>query len=76
VLFLSMVFMSIFLDITGFFEYCARLALKFAGSDGKRLFFSLYLTVSLLTVFTSNDIITDFHTDITTLISYPNSFLD
>ncbi|PKK81597.1 MAG: hypothetical protein CVT47_01625 [Thermoplasmata archaeon HGW-Thermoplasmata-2] len=31
VLFLSMVFMSIFLDITGFFEYCARTALRFAG---------------------------------------------
>ena len=57
ILFLSMVFMSIFLDITGFFEYCARLALKFAGSDGRRLFFSVYLTVSVLTVFTSNDII-------------------
>ncbi|MGA1874846.1 MAG: SLC13 family permease [bacterium] len=57
VLFLSMVFMSIFLDITGFFEYCACLALKFAKADGKRLFFSLYITVSILTVFTSNDII-------------------
>jgi Na+/H+ antiporter NhaD/arsenite permease-like protein len=39
VLFLSMVFMSIFLDITGFFEYCARLALKFAGTDGRKLYF-------------------------------------
>ncbi|MEW6379688.1 MAG: SLC13 family permease [bacterium] len=57
VLFLSMVFMSIFLDITGFFECCARLALKWAGSDGKRLFFSLYIMVAVLTVFTSNDII-------------------
>lgn len=57
VLFLSMVFISIFLDITGFFEYCARLALKFSGRDGKRLFFALYITVSILTIFTSNDII-------------------
>jgi len=57
ILFLSMVFMSIFLDITGFFEYCARLSLKFAGSDGRRLFFSIYATVSILTIFTSNDII-------------------
>ncbi|MEW5802478.1 MAG: SLC13 family permease [bacterium] len=57
ILFLSMVFMSIFLDITGFFECCARIALKWAGADGKRLFFSLYVVVSLLTVFTSNDII-------------------
>ncbi len=57
VLFLSMVFMSIFLDITGFFEYCARVALKYASGNGRRLYFSLYLTVSLLTIFTSNDII-------------------
>ena len=57
ILFLSMVFMSIFLDITGFFEYCARLALKFAGNDGRRLYFSIYIVVSILTIFTSNDII-------------------
>ncbi|MGD9638522.1 MAG: SLC13 family permease [Alphaproteobacteria bacterium] len=56
-LFLSMVFMSIFLDITGFFEFCARLALKRAGNNGKKLFFFLYFAVSVLTVFTSNDII-------------------
>lgn len=57
VLFLSMVFMSIFLDITGFFEYCARVALRHASGSGRRLYFSIYLTVSLLTIFTSNDII-------------------
>ena len=57
VLFLSMVFMSIFLDITGFFEYCARVALRFAKTSGKSLFFVLYITVSILTIFTSNDII-------------------
>ncbi len=57
ILFLSMVFMSIFLDITGFFEYCARLALHYASGDGRRLFFSIYFIVSLLTIFTSNDII-------------------
>ncbi|MEM0492800.1 MAG: ArsB/NhaD family transporter [Candidatus Thermoplasmatota archaeon] len=56
-LFLSMVFMSIFLDVTGFFEYCARLALLYAKGDGKRLFFSMYMVVSVLTIFTSNDII-------------------
>ncbi|MDI6719271.1 MAG: ArsB/NhaD family transporter [Methanomicrobiales archaeon] len=56
-LFLSLVFLSIFLDITGFFEFCARMALKFAGCSGVRLFFALYATVSLLTIVTSNDII-------------------
>ncbi|MDD1674275.1 MAG: hypothetical protein LUQ13_01385 [Methanomicrobiales archaeon] len=57
ILFLSMVFISIYLDVTGFFEYCARTALRFAGRDGVRLFFALYGTVSVLTIFTSNDII-------------------
>lgn len=57
ILFLAMVFMSIFLDITGFFEYCARLAFKHAGGNGRRLFFTVYITISVLTVFTSNDII-------------------
>jgi len=57
VLFLSMVFISIFLDITGFFEYCAKLALKVAGKSGTKLFIALYVTVSILTIFTSNDII-------------------
>lgn len=56
-LFISMVFMSIFLDITGFFEACARLALRYAKADGTRLFFALYAVVSVLTVFTSNDIV-------------------
>ncbi len=56
-LFLSMVFMSIFLDITGFFEMCARYALRSARTDGRRLFLTLYATVSVLTVFTSNDIV-------------------
>jgi arsenical pump membrane protein len=57
VLFLSMVFLSIYLDITGFFEYCARLALRFSKNDGKKLFFSFYFMISFLTIFTSNDII-------------------
>lgn len=56
-LFLAMVFMSIFLDITGFFEMCARSALRRAHGDGRRLFFVVYLMVALLTTFTSNDIV-------------------
>lgn len=57
VLFLSMVFISIFLDKVGFFAYCALLALSIAKKSQKALFISLYATVSLLTIFTSNDII-------------------
>ncbi|MDG6220102.1 MAG: SLC13 family permease, partial [Candidatus Thermoplasmatota archaeon] len=57
ILFFSMVFLSIYLDITGFFEYCARIAVNRAGGSGKKLFFSCYLAVSVLTIFTSNDIV-------------------
>ena len=57
VLFLSMTIMSIFLNEGGFFEYVAALVLKKAGSNQKMVFIYLYITVSLLTIFTSNDII-------------------
>ena len=56
-LFISMVFMSIFLDITGFFEACARYALSKAKTNGVKLFFAVYIAVSVLTIFTSNDIV-------------------
>ncbi|MCQ2436487.1 MAG: hypothetical protein MJ101_06250 [Clostridia bacterium] len=57
VLFISMTFISIFLDSTGFFEYLAYVVLRRARSSGLRLFIYLYMIVSVLTVFTSNDII-------------------
>ena len=52
-----MTVLSVFLDEVGFFGYIAAFALKKAGRSRKRLFFYLYITVSVLTVFTSNDII-------------------
>jgi arsenical pump membrane protein len=57
VLFISMTVLSIFLDELGFFKYLASCALKRAGNSQLRLFIILYATVSVLTVFTSNDII-------------------
>lgn len=57
VLFLSMTALSVFLDELGFFRYMATVALRYAGGGQGRLFLLLYLTVSVLTVFTSNDII-------------------
>lgn len=57
VLFISMTILSVFLDELGFFRFLANLALGRAGSSQIRLFLILYLTVSVLTVFTSNDII-------------------
>ena len=57
VLFLSMTLISVFLDEVGFFRYLASKALRVAGGDQRKMFALLYWTVSLLTVFTSNDII-------------------
>ncbi len=57
VLFLSMTLISVFLDNTGFFSYLAMAALRRAGRSQLTLILSLYAIVSVLTVFTSNDII-------------------
>ena len=57
VLFISMTVLSIFLDELGFFRYLASATLKKAGASQLKLFLLLYVTVSVLTVFTSNDII-------------------
>ena len=57
VLFLSMTILSIFLDELGFFRFLASVILLHAHGGQKRLFFALYFTVSILTVFTSNDVI-------------------
>ncbi len=56
-LFLSMTLLSIYLGNAGFFDFIAdKILLKTKGSTLK-LFLILYLTVAILTVFTSNDII-------------------
>ncbi len=57
VLFLSMTVLSVYLDELGFFRYLAYCTLRHAGLGQKKLFLYLYITVSILTVFTSNDII-------------------
>ncbi|MBE6690604.1 MAG: hypothetical protein E7590_04915 [Ruminococcaceae bacterium] len=57
ILFFSMTLMSVFLDEAGFFRYLAGRVLRHAGSSQKKLFIMLYLAVSVLTVFTSNDIV-------------------
>ncbi len=56
-LFISMTTLSIYLDEIGFFSYIAGISLKFAKTSQLRLFCVLFLLVSVLTVFTSNDII-------------------
>lgn len=57
ILFLSMTLISVFLDNTGFFGFLAMKALQKAKSSQKTMLLLLYSLVSVLTVFTSNDII-------------------
>lgn len=56
-LFFSMTFISVYLDELGVFEFLAQEALKKCGNSQKAIFLKLYLLVSVLTVFTSNDVI-------------------
>ena len=57
VLFLSMTLISIFLDELGFFAHLARWTLVRVKKSQISLFVTLYIFVSILTMFTSNDII-------------------
>ncbi len=57
VLFLSMTIYSLILDRTGFFSYVSGVALKKAGHNQLTVFLLLYFVISILTVFTSNDIV-------------------
>ena len=56
-LFLSMTLMSIFLDEVGLFRFLASFVLKKAKASQMTMFIILYALVSVLTMFTSNDII-------------------
>ena len=57
VLFLSRTILSIFLDEQGFFSFLAENFAKRFRKNQFSLFLCLYLLISVLTVFTSNDII-------------------
>ena len=57
ILFFSMTFLSVVLDELGFFEFLANFALKKVKHSQLALFLILYLLTSILTIFTSNDII-------------------
>ena len=56
-LFISMTVLSIVLDEMGFFRFLASWVLGHAKTSQTKLFFYLYIIVSILTVFTSNDVI-------------------
>lgn len=57
ILFFSMVYISKFLDTTGFFEFTAIYSLSKAGNSSTKLYFIIYAVVSVLTIFTSNDVV-------------------
>lgn len=57
VLFFSMSALSVYLDEAGFFRFLAVNVLYHVKKKQLYLFFLLYITVSVLTVFTSNDIV-------------------
>jgi arsenical pump membrane protein len=54
---MSLAYVCISIDHTGFFEYLALRGAKGAGRSGKKLFVYFFFVSSLLTIFTSNDIV-------------------
>lgn len=57
ILFISVSFISIVLDTSGFFSYIASIFINKYKSSQKVLFTVLYIIISILTIFTSNDIV-------------------
>lgn len=57
ILFISMTILSIFLDEVNFFKYLATQVTNHVKGKQIYIFLSLYILTSILTVFTSNDII-------------------
>lgn len=57
ILFFSMTILSIYLDELGLFKFLAAFAVNKAKGHQYVLFFVLYFLVSVLTIFTSNDIV-------------------
>ncbi|TVQ18429.1 MAG: hypothetical protein EA382_17730 [Spirochaetaceae bacterium] len=57
VLFFCVAYASTSTDVTGVFDYVAYHLLLVVSGSGRRLFFGVYLLASVLTVFSSNDIV-------------------
>ncbi len=56
-LFMSLAYICISIDLTGFFEYLALKVLKASKNSGRKLFVYFFFFSSILTIFTSNDIV-------------------
>ncbi len=57
ILFLSITFVALTLDVSGFLEYLSIKVLKRVHCSGTKLFIAVYAMTSILTLFTSNDIL-------------------
>ncbi|MCJ7816987.1 MAG: hypothetical protein MUP55_03975 [Candidatus Aenigmarchaeota archaeon] len=57
ILFMSLAYITISLDSTGFFEFAALKFILHSNGSRKRLFLYFYFLSSLITLFTSNDIV-------------------
>ena len=57
ILFMSLSYICISLDITGLFEYIAKVIIRKSAGRGHALFIFFGLFASILTLFTSNDIV-------------------
>lgn len=57
VLFLSVAFVSLCLEVSGFFRYLAVKTLKVVNGSGKKLFFAVFWISGIVALFTSNDIL-------------------
>nr|MCR5113742.1 hypothetical protein [Acholeplasmatales bacterium] len=57
ILFVSISFLSVTLDDAGFFTFIASLFVSKYHNSQKKLFIVLYILISVLTIFTSNDIV-------------------
>ncbi len=57
ILFMSLAYICISIDLTGFFEFLALKVLKAGGNSGRRIFVYFFFFSSILTIFTSNDIV-------------------
>ena len=57
ILFFSLAYMSLSLDVTGLFDFIACKAIGLSGGSGRRLFFIFFTLSSLITIVSSNDIV-------------------
>jgi arsenical pump membrane protein len=53
----TLMVISSLLDDYGFFEYCAKKAIKASKNSGHRLFLCTYLVVALIALFAGNDVV-------------------